>query len=395
MSQPNDPEIAASTQALLPSLLKLADETADRLDYPPSNLRHEYHRHFLMLLAQASVQLYGTRPENPDWVPHTSVLFPWGAPNPDTMYTFAAVDATGTYRVSGVKGTESVASIMLRRGGPNNGNLHGATLDEIDIMALPCGTDKRFSFLLSPEKPASTNEPWFCMHPETTGIISRRITSTIDQHDGIWWIERLDRGPANCQLTAAEVQLRNRNLSLFVTKFNTFILNYILKLRKEAFNAFIGERFPDLGGMTAQMYYHGTWQISADEALIIETDLPSEVAYWNIQLLDAFYGAIDSTFHESSLNNDQASVDSDGKVRFVVSATDPGVPNWLATGGWTSGAMMHRWHSATDFPHPTVKKVSFTDVRRYLPANTPTITTDERSQKRSQRIRQYQSRRRW
>lgn len=387
--------IEANALALLPELLAAAERTADRLGYPDPSLREEYHRHFLMLVAQAAVQVFGTRAEHPDWVPHTSSLFPWGAPNPDTMYCFAALDARGTYRISGVKGDESVASVMLRRGGPNVGMIHGATLDEIDIVALEADGAGRFSFLLSPEKPADYSGPWFPLHPETTGAITRRITSEPCQQDGAWAIERLDRLPAPSRLSAGEVEERKKNLALFVTKFNEFILGYILKLRGEAFNCFIGEKFPDLGGMRAQMYYHGYWQLGDDEALIIETDLPEAVAYWNIQMLDPFYGAMDCTFHQSSLNHSQARVDRDGKVRFVVCREDPGIHNWLATGHWNSGAMMHRWHSASSFPHPEVKKIKAPEIRDHLPADTPVITTEERAESLSRRIRQYQGRRRW
>ena len=387
--------IDANAVALLPELLAVADRTAERLGYPDPALREEYHRHFLMLVAQACVQVFGTRAEHPDWVPHTSSLFPWGAPNPDTMYTFAALDPLGTYRISGVKGDESVASVMLRRGGPNVGMIHGATLDEIDIVAQEVDDDGLFSFVLSPQRPANYQGAWFALHPETTGAICRRITSQAWQRDGVWTLERLDRLPASSRLSAQQVETRKHNLSLFVAKFNEFILGYVQKLRSEAFNQFIGEKFPDLGGMKAQMYYHGYWQLEDDEALIIESELPEQVAYWNIQLMDAFYGAMDCTFHQSSLNHTQATVDSDGKVRFVVCRNDPGIHNWLATGGWNSGTMMHRWHSASSFPHPSVKKVKAADIRNQLPADTPSITEAERAQSLSQRIRQYQSRRRW
>jgi hypothetical protein len=86
------------------SLLDAADDIARELGWPDASLRHAYHGQLMMLLAQAYVQVFGTHPDHPDWVPHTGPLFPWGAPNHDTIYGFAPLDARGLYRVSGNAG---------------------------------------------------------------------------------------------------------------------------------------------------------------------------------------------------------------------------------------------------------------------------------------------------
>jgi hypothetical protein len=44
-----------------------------------------------------------------------------------------------------------------------------------------------------------------------------------------------------------------------------------------------------------------------------------------------------------------------------------------------------RWNHATDYPDPILTKVPFADIRDHLPADTPTVTPDER--KESMRIR--------
>src|SRR3546814_3501739 len=46
--------------------------------------------------------------------------------------------------------------------------------------------------------------------------------------------------------------------------------------------------------------------------------------------------------NHSSLNDAQARVDKDGLFRAVISAQDPGVPNWLDTAGNASGAVQGR-----------------------------------------------------
>jgi hypothetical protein len=377
-------------------MLESADETARAVGYPDESLSDAYHRQVLMLLAQAYVQVFGTNVEYPDWVPHTGPLFPWGAPNHDTIYGFAPMDARGTYRVSGAQGTETIASLMFRKGGANTGQVHGATLGEIDVQALTTDSDRRFSLLISAQQPADYTGPWFALPPETTGMVARHVTEVATQLDGAWSIERLDRAPASTTTTAEVFATRSAHLCSFVMRLNEFLLRLVKKLHDEGYtNRFLADRFQGHGGIAAQMYYQSLFEFNADEVLIIESDLPREVNYWSLQLVDPFYSAIDFTFHSSAYNGRQASVDSDGRVRFVMAARDPGVPNWLDTAGWQRGGVFWRWHKASDFPEPRVLRVKASELRQNLPADTPAFSAAQRQAARRARISHYQSRRRW
>lgn len=52
--------------------------------------------------------------------------------------------------------------------------------------------------------------------------------------------------------------------------------------------------------------------------------------------------------------------------------------NWLDTGGFTEGQIMGRWLRCNSQPLPTLKKIKFADIRKHLPADTPTISAEER-----------------
>jgi hypothetical protein len=377
-------------------LLRRADSVADEIGYPGPWLRDAYHRQVLMLLAQGYVQVFGTSVEDPDWVPHTGPLFPWGAPNHDTVYAFAPLDARGVYRVSGNKGTETIASLMFRKGGANTGQVHGATLGEIDVQALEAAPDGRFSLLLSAERPAGHDGSWHALPSDTTGLIARHVTQMADQRDGVWSIERLDRPARGDAGTRSDLPARMLTLTSFVARLNEFLLRLVKKLSDEGCtNRFIGERFQGHGGIAAQMYYQGLFEFDADEALILESELPEAVNYWSVQLVDPFYSAIDFIGHSAAYNGQQARVDPDGKVRFVVATRDPGVPNWLDPAGWRQGGMFWRWHSASSCPLPLVRRIPFVSLGEHLPAGTPAVGLEQRAAERAARISQYQSRRRW
>jgi hypothetical protein len=393
--------VSAERRAAVPdlsciaALAKDADRLARELGWPDASLRHAYHRQLMMLLSQAYVQVFGTQPENPDWVPHTGALFPWGAPNHDTIYGFAPLDAEGTYRISGMLGTETVASLMFRHGGANTGQMHGATLGEIDMTAIEATPDGRFSLLLGRTGPERAAEPWYAIPEGTTGVLARHVTETPGQRDGVWTLQRLDRVPGSGVPDENDVAVRMARMTGFVRQLNEFLLRLVKRLRDQGHvNAFVGERFQGQGGIAAQMYYQGLFELEPDEALILESELPESINYWSVQIVDPFYSAIDFIFHSAAFNGRQARVSADGKVRFVLSTQDPAVPNWLDPSGWRQGAMLWRWHAGSTSPHPQVTRVKLADLRAKLPRDTPVVSETERAAERAVRIAHYQARRR-
>jgi len=82
-------------------------------------------------------------------------------------------------------------------------------------------------------------------------------------------------------------------------------------------------------------------------------------------------------------------------MRIVVSAQDPGVPNWLDTAGYASGAIQGRWTDCDATPVPSVRKVALADIRQQLPADTPTVTPAQREKTVRDRRAKLQQRPLW
>ncbi len=135
--------------------------------------------------------------------------------------------------------------------------------------------------------------------------------------------------------------------------------------------------------------------LAPGEAVILETELPTERRYWNVQLNDELWNAVEYIYRQSSLNGHQARIDSDGRFRAVISLEDPGVHNWLDPGETLRGMLIGRWLGCSSHPVPTLTRVPLPELRKHLPADIPTITADERAaQLRARRIG-GQLRRRW
>jgi hypothetical protein len=115
------------------------------------------------------------------------------------------------------------------------------------------------------------------------------------------------------------------------------------------------------------------FQLKPDESLIMEFE-PPDSKYWIVQWHRLPWGdSADFMNHITSLNNHQATLDSDGRVRIVIAHTDLGVHNWLSTEGRDEGIVIYRWIWSEDAPMPTTKVVPSDTVRDVLPADTATV----------------------
>ncbi len=147
---------------------------------------------------------------------------------------------------------------------------------------------------------------------------------------------------------------------------------------------------PTQGGLAGQLSSLSAVDLPAGQALVVSVG-KSDAAYQGFEIADAFGQTLPFGTHTSSLNATQATLGSDGRFHFVVSPTDPGVPNWIDTSGRTRGLLFLRWQGLpAALPselYPTGQVVPITSVRDALPADTPTVTPAQRRAEQAQRAR--------
>ncbi|MGE0388223.1 MAG: DUF1214 domain-containing protein [Gammaproteobacteria bacterium] len=140
--------------------------------------------------------------------------------------------------------------------------------------------------------------------------------------------------------------------------------------------------------------YGGTeFDLAPDEALVMEFE-PPDGPYWIVQWHRLPWGdSADFLNHITSLNNRQARVDSDGRVRIVFAHADPGVQNWISTETRRNGIIIYRWLWSTDAPVPRGRVVPFAGVRGVLPGDTPGFSErargDQLAVRREHLLRRY------
>jgi hypothetical protein len=93
--------------------------------------------------------------------------------------------------------------------------------------------------------------------------------------------------------------------------------------------------------------------------------------YQGIQLGSMWYVSLDYINHQTSLTADQARIDPDRRLRFVISDRDPGVANWLELTGRRRGYVQIRWQrltrDLTEEDGPRAEVVPFDEVPGQLP----------------------------
>jgi len=138
------------------------------------------------------------------------------------------------------------------------------------------------------------------------------------------------------------------------------------------------------GGIPTQAGSKGTLDLGPDDAMILRCNAAG-AAFHNIQLTDAFHISMEYWRRTSSFNMTQMAPDSDGDFTFVVAHGDPGVHNWLDTGGLGQMNVGTRWQAfdrSGGAPEPwlTAKHVKFDDLERELPAGVARIDSAGRAE---------------
>lgn len=366
----------------------------ERQDDP--QLAAEAQRLFFMALASGWFTAFAD-PDFPDFVPAVNTHLNAVGTNPDFVYGTASIDGAGSYLISGQRGEGLFLLLDIVAGGLGVMEALGPSLGTLDFDTLQIDQNGRFSLLLSAEPPADWAGDWRRLDPAARSL-------TIRQASYDWGvgsearvaIERIDKPHAPRRRSPEEIAERLEALAAYPRRLAGMALGFIKAQRdKGLWNALEHDDWAGRGGVQGQHYYQGLFRLEPGQVLLLETELPQTVRYWNVQLSDMLWNSIDWMNRQSSLNGGQARIDGDGRFRAVIAPDDPGVPNWLDTGGNHEGAIMLRWTEASSGPAPTLTVLGADELRDRLPADTPQVTPGEREQQLLARRRAVQWRRRW
>jgi hypothetical protein len=328
-------------------------------------------RHLLVLLATGADEAlrFDADPVLSVQRASTNDIITWGMECPDCIYTRAMLHGGESYRLFGNRGTARYVGLQTMDGIVSTAN---ELVDELEVDA-----DGNFEVVLSRDE---RDGNWMRIEGDAPTLTVRHFFYDWDSEvQSSLRIERLgDAVPRTNATACPDVQVSRQLVALgdFVHDNLQFFLQFGGAAPANSFLPAIDRTA--MGAAAENRPVIGRWELSPDEALILEVEPPQGV-YWSYSLGNPWWETIHYGRHQSSLNGHQAVVDADGLVRVVLCERDPGVANWLDTAGHSNGAMILRCVRTTTAPTPNPRVVAFDDIASALPADTQRVTGEERA----------------
>jgi hypothetical protein len=334
--------------------------------------------------------------------------------NPDTIYRMMAVNSTSTYVISGKFGpgerpAETTFSVLTGLGGKT-----AAVLNAKDMQINPDGT---FTVTVSsrPAEPGQTNH--LQIPTDTTLIVARNTLSDWNAQDPMSLsIERVS-GPRNslfAQIGGFDIPGLGPAVSgnPFLTNLVSLVpplpvmprflqgleASVILALGLRMEPQYMDVATKDSSGKTkppnvftdpesnatflsTQVQSPGYFQLADDQALVL-TIKPGDAGYFVVPVTNDWTITKNYWDQQTSLNIAQSVANADGSYTIVVSPTDPGVANWVSTGGLNQGTISIRFQDIdttdTNLPKVSSQVVALSDLSTVLPAGTTYVTAAQR-----------------
>lgn len=436
-------ELRAAWDELIANL-QLARDGIDRAEFMPApdsprNLAEGY-RYLMGFVHHAVERAFHEDPDRPSFRNALSIINRSTIDNADAIYFYTPIDGRKSYLLRGHAEDSRVwrgeAPAKSGRMAPHylifeashgvmagdSGHLRELTpgvktqTGRLDSGAIEVEPDGSFEILLAPERPKghkgnfiATRKDVKRPHPFEPDLPNERYAMYVSGRQLFNDWEREDAIHFSIHPTGAEdpplayeperaaAELRRcgelvRSHMHFWNAFWTIPMGTYgaregslpgIAFPRNAFNTLNAASGATGGGMSTNLYAGGVFELGPDEALIVENEIRRQPQYIGFQLGTLWGESMEYAHRTGSLNGHQSEVGADGVIRLVVAHRDPGVANWLDTGGRPEGFLTPRWaYSETpdpeDWPSVRATKVRFSEIRKHLPSDTGSVTPEQR-----------------
>lgn len=375
MADQQDDGLGVAFQLLVDQIGRLSELVADA---PEGHEQAEGYRYLLRFLAagiRVCVELDDT--ETPELGRSIEHRMTWGLDNPDCLYGYTRLDGTGTYRITGTRGSARHIELQVNTGHQGDGDFAGwKAVSARNGDELAVGEDGSLSVVLSP---TAHEGNWLRLDATASFLLVRQYFSDWEHEDPAnLAIERVDRPlppePLGTATMAARLALLTQWLDVGARCWDM--------LSRGLMSGEPGDLQPFLppdsaSGLKGQAYGMGSWHCAPDEAVILTLEPPT-CRMWGVSLCDRWWQSIDFGDRQSSINDSQVTLTSDGRAVMVIAHEDPGVANWLDPGGNTAGTLTLRYLMPDSVPPMGYRTVPTADLAGELPDDVTRVTPEER-----------------
>ena len=305
-----------------------------------------------------------TDPEFPVFFSPCHETMKIGADNPDNFYQMCGLRGDCEYLIKGHRNTVNYLSFRTQKGGY-----------ETDGKMIECGffdgkdlildADGYFEITISCDHQEGN---WLPLDADATAMIVRqtyhdRQTETCADIT----IERINANTKPQPLRAVEFAQGLMRAADFVTNTSNLFNDWA-----QSYQAHPNQLPPadqalcqSVGGDPNIIYYHSYWELSDQEAWVIDVDRIPDCDTWNFQINNYWLESLDYRYHRICINKHNAHYNHDGSVTLVLSHHDIGHPNWLTTAGHFKGTCLFRWvglAAGEEQCNPTARKVNIAEI---------------------------------
>jgi hypothetical protein len=259
-----------------------------------------------------------------------------GGDNPDNIYRLAAIAHDTGYRVTGRVAGRSAPDVSFSLMGNWGTSVGIAT---IGLHELEVDADSRFTLIID-DQPAGTRRNHLTSAPHAKFLFVRDSLMDWAAETALELaIERIGT-PARPPLTIEEKAARacfrlTEDIPLYYWFTRMFSGRPVNSMT-------VPVKVSSFGGLATQTSSMGRLSLKSDEAAIIRFD-PAGATYVSLVDYDWWFRSIDVDSHQSSLTAATAAPDADGWISCVACGEDPGVANWIDTGGFGETLPLVRW----------------------------------------------------
>ncbi|MFQ5416027.1 MAG: hypothetical protein ACE5FL_03150, partial [Myxococcota bacterium] len=283
---------------------------------------------------------------------------PWGLDAPDCLYLHAAVRGDAVYRIHGNRGSANHLDIQVNFGHFAEGDIASwGTVSSLSGTDLRCDASGEFElFLDAEERPGS----WLRLTPDVAFVMVRQYFNDWEnERPADLLIERVGACLPPPPPTTEQIAARLDKLRRWLERGGALwerMSRGLLAMEPNSLVVHMPRDSDERAGMKGQAYGMGNFHCAEDEVVLIEF-APPPCHHWSVALANYYWESIDFAGRQSSLNGHQATLDRDGVFRGVISARDPGVPNWLDNAGYRRGSVTARFLGADTAPVPQLRRV--------------------------------------
>ena len=317
-----------------------------------------------------------------------------GGDNADYTYQQAWIDGESVYRISGNKGTARFFNIAVQgprpEHPPGKRGLHDPFGDtpEANLFGhdMVTGWDGSFEVYIGGEERGPN---WLPTTPGSRKLFIRQGFDAWSELPAQMRIERVGMAEPRPMPDPAEMIAATKWAGSFVEELMVdwpdWSIEFSENVEWDMLNQFPSERrqLDDpvyneaLDKVRGRAIDNMVWKLMPDEALIITFDDPG--TFWMLTNMGSFMSSMDYLYRHVSYTPARSRVDSDGKIRMVLAHSDPGFHNWIDTQGFEMGHITARNNFVDWCMRFSTQLVKHDAIADHMPADSVTVTPEERA----------------